>query len=320
MVDDEIDLLDTRIAKKEKLIKEAAEKGDKKAEELYLNKLALLKAKKKYIESGGNELKAPDDPGQIEFDLKAKKTLLADFKIHIKHLPQDDVDVPLYQEIENILKAQVEYLSAKYLVITENRPISELSRYIRLTESEGVDLISSGLEHEADVHAYKPKKVKARKKEFHFDLRKIPLIIAVIFLLFSVYIGTSWRKTPYDREIIRSYVVARNYYISGNNNYMQGNYESSVRDYAIAAAYFNKASKEAQSAAATQSGRMRLYFDYKGKFFIEWEKISLKMVDSSNEFKSGDHVEGADLAQEAVTMAERAMDLNELSEEAWSLI
>jgi hypothetical protein len=318
--EDELSLLSYRIRKYEKLLKDVKEKKDEKAIDLYSAKLALIKAKKKYLELGGNTLKTSDDLPEIEFHLKEKKTIIQEITRNVKVLPKNDVEYSIYKEIEKIIGSQREYLKAKHHVISEDRPVKELGSYMQLAEADGIDIIASPLEHEAELHSFKPTKREKRKKEFTIDFRKLAVVIAVFFLLLSLYFGIFWRKTPYDREIIRNYVVARTHFLSGNEYYVSGNFENSIREYATAAAFFNRASKEADRASSDESGKMQIYFANKRKFFHEWEKISLKMLDSSKEFQSGDPALASVYAVEVVDMAELAETYDKLAEEAWGLL
>jgi hypothetical protein len=320
MTEDEAELLLRRIQKKEDLVKEAKKSGDKKTVKDLSMRIALLEWEVIYVDSGGNSLNAPDDISQIEFMITNKKTSLEGFKRNIKLLPNDDIDLAKYTKIIETLTAQIEYLSAKRKVIIENRHLKELAKYIKIAESEGVRIIASPLEHQADVSRFKPVKREKRKKGFTIDTSKISIYVIIFFLLLSVYIGTSWRKTPYDRAIIRNYVVARNHYIEGNNNYVTGDYENSMKEYAIAATFFSKASADATLASNSNKGKMSIYFNNKRRFFKQWEDISIKMVESSKEFESGDPNVAAAYAEEVVWMAEIAETYNNLADEAWGLI
>ena len=320
MPEDEITLLLQRIKKKKEDLREAEAQGDKATSELLSTRLTLLNAEMSYLESGGSSINAPDSPSKLEFLLKEKKALLEEFKRNINHLPNGDIELSKYREIERILNAQYEYLSAKHKVISENRPVKELGRYMQLAEAEGVQIVASLLEHEVELKRFKPAKKERKKREFTVDFRKIPTIIVVLLLIFSLYTGLFWRKTPYDRDIIRNYVVARNHYIAANDHYVAGDYENSGKEYAVAAAYFNKASKDADLAAKDESGKMQIYFDNKRRFFQEWERISLRMIESSKEFQVGSARLGAAHAEEVVDMAETAGTYNRLAEEAWSLL
>jgi hypothetical protein len=320
MPEDELKNLQQRIKTKEELLKEAKSRGDSKVAEILSTKLSILKTEGSYLESGGKTIKAPDDPAEIDFLLKKKRALLDEMKGNTSKLPQGDIDLKGFKEIEKVISGQCEYLSAKRAVISESRSLSELGRYIQIAEDNGVQFSASSLEREADLERFKPSKVAKRKNEFTLDFRKIALIGTVFFLLLSVYISTSWRKTPYDREIIRNYVVARNHQITGNDYYTSGDFENSIREYATAAAFFNRASKNAEFAAGTKSGKMFIYFNNKRKFFEEWEQISLKMIESSREFQSGNHNLAASHVGEAVEMAELAASYNNVAEEAWSLL
>jgi hypothetical protein len=320
MPEDELRLLKRRVITKTELLKEAERRGDIRTAKLLSIKLDLLKTEASYLESGGTTLKAPDDLSQIEFILRQRFALLEEMRGNMSKLPENDIDLQGFKEIEKVISAQCEYLSAKRAVISEERSLSELGRYIQLAEENGVRFSASPLEREADLERFKPPKIEKRKKEFVLDFRQVALIITVIFLIFSVYIGTSWRKTPYDREIIRSYVVARNHQITGNDYYTGGDFEKAIKEYAIAAAFFNRASENAELAAKSKSGKMYIYFNNKRKFFEGWEQISLKMIESSREFQTGDHNLAASHVRKAVEMAELAATYNNVAEEAWGLI
>lgn len=318
MEKDELDLLEHRI----QTINKKIDKGGLEEEDrLNLSvELGLLNSEKRYILEGGARLKSDDNIGDLDFLLKKKKSILSDITKNLEFLPPDHVEMPKFNMIRNTLQAQSEYLAAKRRVILENRSLSELSRYIRLAEEDGVEIVASHLEHEAELQYYKPEKTESRKKEFTVNFQKIALILAVFFFLVALYGGISWRKTPYDKTIIRSYVVGRAHYLNGNELFVKGDYQGGVNDYTIAAAFFNRASDEAYLAAASKRGKMNIYFDYKGKFFQQWEKISLKMAESSKAFKSNDPEKGALYANEASSMTGMANSYNQFAEEAWSLL
>jgi hypothetical protein len=316
---DEITIVKERIKKKEKLLKEAEDKGDKKSIEKNAVELSLLLVREGFLEVGGPLLEAPDDLAQINFLLKKKKALLDELESNLSNFPKSNVEYPNYKEIERTLNAQCEYLRAKYTVISERRPLQELGRYMQLSEAEGVCLVASPLEHEAELKRFKPGKKEKRKKGLVLDFRKIALVLIVLSLLFSFYVGSSWRKTPYDREIIRSYVTARNHYLLANDYYVLGDYSNSIKEYATAAAFFNQAKIKGELAASSQSGKMKIYFDNKRKFFEGWEQISLKMIESSKAFQSDNFSQGKEYAGDAVRMADQAQSYNLIAEEAWRL-
>ncbi|RMF89903.1 MAG: hypothetical protein D6733_05255 [Methanobacteriota archaeon] len=324
MREDELYLLRHRLKKREEELQKAEAAGDAKKVSLLSAEAALLRAEIRYLESGGASLEPPDDPAQLEFLLKEKRSLLSEFEKRINlsffQTPEEQVKLQRYRDIERILKAQCEYLSAKHAIVTENRNIGELREWIKIAEEEGVKIIGSVLEHEAEVESFRPVKKERKKKEFVLDFRKMALGVAVLLLLLSFYFGIFWRKTPYDKEIIRSYVIARNHYIAANEHYVSGRYEDSRREYAIAAAFFNKAEQAAELAERGVHGKMRTYFDFKRKFFSQWELISLNMMRSSDEFRMGDPDAGAALALEAVEMAEKAAAYNGEAEKAWRII
>jgi hypothetical protein len=324
MQKDEINVLKARLKKREEELKTAEEKGDSKAVEFLISEAALLNAEILYIKSGGKVLKAPDDPAQLEFLLKEKKTILKEFesKINLSFFqsPEEQIKLENYRKIERILKAQCEYLTAKHTIITEDRHLTELRRWIKLTEDEGVEIVASTLEHEAEIESFRPSKKEKEKKEFVIEFRKVALAMAVVFIILAVYFGTYWRKTPYDRGIIRDYVVARNHYLTANDYYVTGDYENSKKEYAIAAAFFNRAENGAGLAAKSRRGKMRLYFENKKMFFEQWELIGLNMIKSSEEFQSGDPDVGTEYVVEAVGMAELAGRYNREAEEAWRLL
>jgi hypothetical protein len=180
--------------------------------------------------------------------------------------------------------------------------------------------MASTLEHEAELGRFKPKKIEQRKKEFVVDFQKITIVLVIFFLFLAVYLGVFWRKTPYDQDIIRSYVIARNHYIAGNDFYISGDYINSIKEYATAAAFFDQASDTAELAATSKSGKMSIYFSNKGRFFAVWEEISLKMIDSSEESLYGNQDLGVEYVEDAVEMAEIADRYNKLADEAWRLL
>jgi hypothetical protein len=320
MPEDEVDTLIHRIRKNEEMLKEAEEKGDHTAVEFLSSRLTLLKIEAKYQLAGGDSLEAPDNLSQLEFSLSKKRTMLRELENAIKYMQRDDIETPKYREMHRILSAQCEYLSAKEKIISENRSLSELSAYIQLTEENGVHIVTSALEHEAEVGRFKPKKTEPRKKEFVVDFQKITIVLVIFFLVLAVYLGGFWRKTPYDRDIIRSYVIARNHYIAGNDYYISGDYINSIKEYATAAAFFDQASDTAKLAAASKSGKMYVYFSNKERFFTVWEEISLKMIDSSEESLYGNSDLGIEYVEDAVEMADLADRYNRLADEAWRLL
>jgi hypothetical protein len=320
MSKDEVDLLIHRIRKNEEILKEAEEKGDATSVEFLSSRLSLLKIEAKYLLAGGDVLEAPDILSQLEFALSKKRILLRDLESSIQYMKRDDIETPKYREIKRILSAQCEYLSAKEKILSENRSLSELRVYLQLAEENGVHIVTSTLEHEAEVGRFKPKKIEPRKKEFVVDFRKITAVLVIFFLVLAVYLGAFWRKTPYDRDIIRSYVIARNHYIAGNDYYISGDYINSIKEYATAAAFFDQASETAELAATSKSGKMSIYFSNKGRFFTVWEEISLKMIDSSEESLYGNQDLGVEYVEDAVEMADIADRYNRLADEAWRLL
>jgi hypothetical protein len=318
---DEVDRLKKRIEQKEA----ALESAKKEEEDTFIKPLEtqikLLKLELEYSKGGGATLKAPDKLSQIEFLMTKKRELLRGFEKGLEDFPTNHIEYNKYSKIMDTVLAQYEYLAAKQTVIAENRALNELGRYIQIAESDGVKIVASTLEHEAQLDTFKPVK-KERKKEplFVLDFRKMALIVTVLLLFLSVYVGTVWRKTPYDRDIVINYVTARNHYIKATDGYMAGDFEKSTREYAIAAAFFNKAAKDADLAKEAKSGKMEVYFDNKKKFFQSWEQISLKMTASSAEFDSGNYDEGVNLVVESVGLSKLANSYNELAEQAWSII
>lgn len=317
MQGDEFDLLEKRIDHIKGELGKRVEENVKR--ELSI-KLELLLAKRQYLIQGGPALKSDDSLGDIDFQLKKKKKIINDLSRGIELLPYDDVERPGFEKILRVLSAQYDYLTAKRKVILENRSLPELSHYIRLAEEEDVEIYASPLEHEAELQAYKPSVKESRKKVFAPNFQKMGLYIAIIFFLIALYAGISWRKTPYDREIIRSYGIGRAYYFDGNDRFIKGDYQGAVNSYATAAAFFNRAKSEADLAASTKKGKMNIYFENKGEFFHQWELISLKMADSSNAFRLSDTVKGAQYANEASSMVSTANTYNDMAEEAWSLL
>jgi|GEM_PF-5496980 len=320
MPEDDVDILIQRIRLTEEHHKAASAKGDEIEAEFLAAKLALLKTEAKYLLAGGKSLESPDVLAQIDFALSKKKALLAELERSLKGMPQDYIELAKYRRIEKIISSQCEYLSAKHTVIAENRRLSELGIYIQLAEENGVDIVPSTLEHEAELDRFKPRKMEKRKKELVIDFRMVAVVLIVFLLIFSVYLGAFWRKTPYDREIIRSYVIARNHYIAGNTYYTQGEYLGAVKEYATAAAFFNQAKETADLAASSRSGKMNVYFQNKGRFFTVWEEVSLKMIESSEQSLYGDPELAVKAVEDAVDLAGIANSYNELAEEAWRLL
>jgi len=318
--DDRLLLIKEAIRIKELKLRKAEEEGDHEAMEELEAKIALLKAEAFFLESGGAALKAPDELSEIDFLLSGKKRLLEELREAMGRKQVEDVELERYRRIERLLAAQCSYLEAKRRVVSENRSLSELARYIRLAEEEGVEIVSSPLEHEAEVSLFKAPKRRRKVRKPVLEPRRLAIFLAALLLVFSFYIGVAWRKTPYDREIIRSYLIARGHYMEGSREYVAGDFESSMREYAMAAAFFHKASEQAGLAAESQLGRMRRYFSYKRKFFHGWEMISLAMLNSSREFKSGDPSLGYAYAEDAVDMAEEAQRYNKAAEEFWRII
>jgi len=320
MPEDEVDILIQRIRLTEEHLKVSKAKDDVDETDFLAAKLALLKTEAKYMLAGGRSLEAPDILAQIDFALSKKKALLAELERNIKVMPRDYLELAKYRRIEKILSAQIEYLSAKQTVIAENRKLSELGIYIQLAEENGVDIVPSALEHEAELDRFKPKKREKRKKELVIDFKMVAVVLIVFLLIFSVYLGAFWRKTPYDREIIRSYVIARNHYIAGNNYYTRGEYLGAVKEYATAAAFFDQAKETADLAAESRSGKMNVYFQNKGRFFAVWEEVSRKMIESSEQSLYGDPELAVKAVEDAVDLAGIANSYNELAEEAWRLL
>ncbi|GBE19247.1 MAG TPA: hypothetical protein ENH13_01615 [Euryarchaeota archaeon] len=320
MPEDEVDILIQKIGLTEEHLKVSRAKGDENEADFLAAKLALLKTEAKYLLAGGNSLESPDVLAQIDFVLSKKKALLAELERNINNLPDNYIELAKYRRIEKILSAQIEYLSAKHRVIAENRRLSELGIYIQLAEENGVDIVPSALEHEAELDRFKPKKREKRKKELVIDFRMVAVVLIVFLLIFSIYLGAFWRKTPYDREIIRSYVIARNHYIAGNNYYTQGEYLGAVKEYATAAAFFNQAKETADLAASSRSGKMNIYFQNKGRFFAVWEEVSRKMIESSEQSLYGDPELAVKAVEDAVDLAGIANNYNDLAEEAWRLL
>ncbi len=315
-----LEVIRKRILKKEEMLKKAKEEGDKSVIKLYQTKLALLRAEERYLQSGGRSLSVPDNLRDIELILEEKKELLKELKNNLVHLPQRDIDSRKFRDVGRILGAQIEYLLAKHSVILENRSFKELSSYIQLASEDGVEILCSPLEHEAEAEIFRPAKKVKKKRELTLDFRRLSLILVVLLVVMATYFGTVWRRTPYDRDIIRSYSVGRNHYLKANDYYVQGTFKNSIHEYQVAAAFFKKASQQAGKAAGTKTGKMNEYFAAKKNFFETWEDISLVMTKSGREFMKGDPSVGSAYAMDAVKMAQTASEYNKAAEDAWSLI
>lgn len=316
---DELKLLRQRLNRKQEQLTEAENTNDQSSVSSLSAAIELINVEIEYFEKGGETLKTSDDLLNLSLLIKEKNKLLERLEKQLKSLPDDDINLAKYSSMERILKAQIDYLNAKHTILSENRNISELGRWLGFAEKEGVKIISTPLEHQAELELFKPAKHE-KQKTFVIEFKKIAIVLTLLLIIAAFYMGVYWRKTPYDREIIRAYVVANNVYVTGNADYTSGNYTDSEKKYLTAAAYFNKAKTHAGMAASSQRGKMKIYFGYKEKFFTQWEAISLEMAESSRDFISEEYNSAADHAVEAVNMAKIANDYNRDAEEAWRLL